>query len=165
MKLQFDANQLFQLDAIAAVTDLFEGQPQGTPEFSVIQMGNLGGIFAGQEQTELGIGNQILLSPDKLLANARLTQARNDIDVPDPAVPLEAWDLFDAAANAARTCPHFSVEMETGTGKTYVYLRTIHELAKTYGSPQGISAHDALRCNYCGNTVHLDHHHMAWYDT
>lgn len=61
--------------------------------------------------------------------------------------------------------PNFTVEMETGTGKTYVYLRTIHELAKTYGSPQGISAHDALRCNYCGNTVHLDHHHMAWYDT
>ena len=133
MKLQFDANQLFQLDAIAAVTNLFEGQPQGAPEYSVIQMGNLGGIFAGQEQTELGIGNQILLSPDKLLANARLTQAHNDIDVPDPAVPLEAWDLFDAAANAARTCPHFSVEMETGTGKTYVYLRTIFELSRRYG--------------------------------
>ena len=31
--------------------------------------------------------------------------------------------------------------------------------------PQGISAYDALRCNYCGSTVHLDHHHITWYDT
>ena len=96
-------------------------------------MGDWGGMFAGQEQTELGIGNQMLLSPDKLLANVRAVQARNDIDISDPSVPLEAWDLFDAAANAARTCPHFSVEMETGTGKTYVYLRTIFELSRRFG--------------------------------
>jgi hypothetical protein len=31
--------------------------------------------------------------------------------------------------------------------------------------PEGNSGHDALRCNYCGSKVHLDHHHMAWYDT
>ncbi|MGQ0601908.1 MAG: hypothetical protein ACT4QE_09465 [Anaerolineales bacterium] len=39
MKLQFDANQPHQIDAIAALTDVFDGQPQGTPEYSVIQMG------------------------------------------------------------------------------------------------------------------------------
>ena len=133
MKLQFDANQTYQLDAIIALTDLFEGQPQGAPEYSVIQMGEWGGMFAGQEQTELGVGNQVLLSPDKLLANVRAVQTRNDIDVSDPSVPLEAWDLFDAAANSARTCPHFSIEMETGTGKTYVYLRTIFELSRRFG--------------------------------
>jgi len=133
MKLQFDANQTYQLDAIAALTDLFEGQPQGAPEYSVIQMGDWGGMFAGQEQTELGVGNQVLLSPAKLLGNVRTVQARNDIDISDPSVPLEAWDLFDTAANAARTCPHFSVEMETGTGKTYVYLRTIFELSRRFG--------------------------------
>ena len=32
-----------------------------------------------------------------------------------------------------RLCPHFSVEMETGTGKTYVYLRTVFELSRQYG--------------------------------
>jgi type III restriction enzyme len=133
MKLQFDANQLYQLEAIAAVTDLFEGQPQGAPEYSVIQMGDWGGMFAGQEQTELGVGNQVLLSSDKLLANVRAVQAHNDIDLSDPSVPLEDWELFDTAANAARTCPHFSVEMETGTGKTYVYLRTIFELSRRFG--------------------------------
>jgi type III restriction enzyme len=133
MKLQFDANQPYQLAAIAAVTDLFEGQPQGTPEYSVIQMGEFGGMFAGQEQTELGVGNLVLLSPDKLLANVRAVQTSNDIDISDSAAPLECWELFDSAANASRTCPHFSVEMETGTGKTYVYLRTIFELSQRYG--------------------------------
>ena len=51
----------------------------------------------------------------------------------DPATALEAWEFFDDPADQARRCPHFSVEMETGTGKTYVYLRTIFELSRRYG--------------------------------
>jgi type III restriction enzyme len=133
MKLQFDPKQQFQLDAIAAVVDLFEGQPQGAPEHSVIQIGDYGALFVGQAQTELGVGNQLLLPEEKLTANTRTVQQRNDIEVADPAVALEGWDLFDAPANLARRCPHFSAEMETGTGKTYVYLRTIFELSKKYG--------------------------------
>jgi type III restriction enzyme len=133
VKLQFDPNQPFQLAAVAAVTDLFDGQPQGAPEYAVINLGDFGALFAGQEGTELGVGNRLLLAEDKLLANARLVQARNEVDVADPDAPLEAWELFDTPANAARRCPHFSVEMETGTGKTYVYLRTIFELSQRYG--------------------------------
>ena len=133
MKLQFDANQQFQLDAVAAVTDLFDGQPQGAPEYAVINMGAGTGLYAGQQQTELGAGNQLLVAESKLLANTRALQTLNDIEVADPAAALEAWELFDGPANQTRACPHFSVEMETGTGKTYVYLRSIFELSRRYG--------------------------------
>jgi type III restriction enzyme len=132
MKLQFDPNQSFQLDAVAAVTDLFEGQPQGAPEYAVIKIGDMGGLFAGQDRSELGVGNRLLVAEEKLAANTRGVQIRSDIDFADPTAPLEAWDLFDAPANIPRQCPHFSVEMETGTGKTYVYLRTIFELSRLY---------------------------------
>ena len=133
MKLQFDPNQGFQLDGVAAVVDLFDGQPQGAPEYAVINLGAMEGLFAGQDRTELGVGNRLLLAEDKLRENLRIIQTRNDIEVADPAAALEAWELFDGPANQARACPHFSVEMETGTGKTYVYLRTIFELSRRYG--------------------------------
>ncbi|RIL01413.1 MAG: type III restriction endonuclease subunit R [Proteobacteria bacterium] len=133
MKLQFDPNQRYQMDAVGAVADLFEGQPRGAPEFSVIRMEAVGSLFGAQERSELGVGNALLLGEDMLRANTRAMQQRNDIDVADPGAPLEAWDLFDAPADRARRCPHFSVEMETGTGKTYVYLRTIFELSQRYG--------------------------------
>lgn len=133
MKLQFDPDQTFQRDAIDAVVDLFDGQPHGAPDYAVIDLGAMGGLFAGQQRTELGVGNRLRLSDDALRGNLRKVQARNDIEVADPAAPPEAWELFDVHANEPRACPHFSVEMETGTGKTYVYLRTVFELSQRYG--------------------------------
>jgi type III restriction enzyme len=133
MKLHFDPNQTFQLDAIAAVTDLFEGQPQSMPSMTPINVGDYGEIFAGQAQTELGMGNQILVDEEKLRSSTRKIQHRNDIEISNENEPLEAWELFDAPADVRRNCPHFSIEMETGTGKTYVYLRTIFELSQKFG--------------------------------
>jgi len=130
MKIQFDANQNFQLAAMAAIVEVFDGQPQDAPEFSVIKMTEDAELFAGQERSELGLGNRLLLDDNKLRSNTRGIQARNDIEVAGEAAALEGWELFDAAANAPRLCPHFSVEMETGTGKTYVYLRTVFELSR-----------------------------------
>ncbi len=133
MKLHFDPNQQFQLDAIAAVTDLFEGQPQSAPSMTPINIGDFGEIFAGQIQTELGMGNQIVVNEEKLHCNTRKVQHHNDIEIQNETEPLESWSLIDSPANVIRNCPHFSVEMETGTGKTYVYLRTIFELSQKYG--------------------------------
>jgi type III restriction enzyme len=133
VKLQFDPNQGFQLDAVAAITDLFDGQPQGPPEYSVINLGAAEGLFAGQAPTELGVGNRLLIAEDALRQNLRSIQLRNDIEVAGAASPPDAWELFDGPAEVTRRCPHFSVEMETGTGKTYVYLRTVFELSRRFG--------------------------------
>ena len=134
MKLQFDANQPYQLDAVAAVTDLFDGQPQGAPEYSVIQTGRSGrGLFAGQSTTELGVGNQICCSRRQAACQCPADPGPQRHRHSRSVGAAGGWELFDAAANTARTCPHFSVEMETGTGKTYVYLRTIFELSRRYG--------------------------------
>ena len=72
----------------------------------------IGGLF----QTELGMGNRLMLPDDEILKNVQAIQEANDIE--------------KVAALQGR---EFSIEMETGTGKTYVYLRTIFELNKTYG--------------------------------
>jgi type III restriction enzyme len=132
MKFQFDPDQPHQRAAVDAIVDLFDGQPRAEPLFSIIRGEGPVGLYAGQELTELGRGNP-LVDSEQLLGNARRVQERNDIEVVDPAAPLEAWELFDEPADMTRACPHFSVEMETGTGKTYVYLRTIFELSKRYG--------------------------------
>lgn len=110
MKLHFDPNQQFQLDAVNSVVDIFEGQPlnRGDFEFSVESTGFL--------SPDDGIGNQLKLDEEQILKNIKTIQEKNEIAV---AEKLDGM--------------HFSVEMETGTGKTYVYLRTIYELNKKYG--------------------------------
>jgi type III restriction enzyme len=127
MKIQFDAQQQYQLDAVASIVDLFDGQPLQQPEYSVVYQQGDSGLFEGQVQSEFGVGNRLIVSEDLLRTNTRKVQERNEIDVPDAKAPLEGWPV------AAGSCPHFSIEMETGTGKTYVYLRTIYELAQKYG--------------------------------
>ncbi|MBA3353338.1 MAG: DEAD/DEAH box helicase family protein [Blastocatellia bacterium] len=128
MKIQFDPKQQYQLDAVNAVVELFDGQPLEKPDYSVIFQTMDTELFAGQARTELGVGNKLHIGPDKLLENLKRVQERNDLDL---AKEVQGW--MWAGANESLSCPHFSVEMETGTGKTYVYLRTIFELNRKYG--------------------------------
>ncbi len=133
MKIQFDAQQQFQLDAVSAVVDLFDGQPLEEPEFAVIQAGQGTGLFEGQVQTDMGIGNRLSVTAESCRKNVRAIQDRNEIEVSNQDAALEGWLLQGSSGEIARYCHHFSVEMETGTGKTYVYLRTIFELSRRYG--------------------------------
>jgi type III restriction enzyme len=117
VKLHFDAQQPYQLDAIHAVVDLFAGQPAaaGTFEWQT-------NALEPELLDSLGTANALALSDARLLANLQAVQVRNGL----PAADALVTDNTLGARN-------FSVEMETGTGKTYVYLRTIHELHRTYG--------------------------------
>lgn len=133
MKLQFDGNQPFQLAAVQAVVDLFDGQPRSESTSSPLRLQDYGVLFRGQAQSELGVGNHLILDEGRMRQNTRAVQMRNDIEVADEQAALSAWELRDEPANTMRRCPHFAVEMETGTGKTYVYLRTIRELSRRYG--------------------------------
>lgn len=115
MKIKFDATQPYQRAAVDSVVDLFEGQPlaQSTYESSYVEEGVL--------WTETGVGNNLVISDEQLLLNLQTVQAREENFVPEPA------------RDTKLVSRDFTVEMETGTGKTYVYLRTIHELRRKYG--------------------------------
>ena len=117
MKLHFDAQQSYQLDAIRAVVDLFVGQPAATGTFEW-----QADMLERELLDTLGVANGLALTDARLLANLRTVQQHNTLA---PAEVLATDDILGAR--------NFSVEMETGTGKTYVYLRTIYELHRAYG--------------------------------
>jgi type III restriction enzyme len=133
MKLQFDPNQRFQLDAVSAVVDLFDGQPKDEPDFAMVRRTSWGDLASQTEGLVVSSGNRLLIDRERLRVNLRSVQSRNDIEVSEIAASPESWALTDPVDDSTRPCPHFSIEMETGTGKTYVYLRTIFELSSRYG--------------------------------
>lgn len=119
MKLKFDPNQQFQQDAINAAVDLFDGQPQDAGNFlTKLQERDVSEGFKLLKLDEVGaVGNNLVLDQEAVLQNLQNVQNRNGLQVNNK--------LDGDALN-------FSIEMETGTGKTYVYLRTIFELCKKY---------------------------------
>ncbi|MCA6444690.1 MAG: DEAD/DEAH box helicase family protein [Bacteroidetes bacterium] len=120
MKLKFDSTQPFQLQAVHSFVNLFDGQPLNQSDYTVeINTSNQQGqssIF----QSALGIGNNLTINEETLLKNLHAIQEENDLD----ATPEQEFK---------KNGFNFSVEMETGTGKTYVYLRTIFELSQKFG--------------------------------
>ena len=116
MKLHFEPNLDYQLQAIEAVCDLFRGQEVCRTEFTVTRdVADPQGRLAFAE-SDLGVGNRLTLLDDELLENLNDVQLAHGLP---PSATLASGD--------------FTVEMETGTGKTYVYLRSIFELNKRYG--------------------------------
>jgi type III restriction enzyme len=120
MKLHFEDDLDYQKAAIDSVVNLFKGQEVSRSEFTVVTQKNqtLDWVSAGTGsfENELGVGNRLLLIDEELEENLRDVQLKNGLK---PTSKLASGD--------------FTVEMETGTGKTYVYLRTIFELHKNYG--------------------------------
>lgn len=109
MKLKFK-NQDFQTDAMNAVVDLFTGQEIARSTFSVVEEKQM------SLMNSLGIGNALYIDAQALSDNMHAVQKRNNL----PMTP-NASDM------------QFCIEMETGTGKTYVYTKTIFELNRKYG--------------------------------
>lgn len=109
MKLKFK-NQDFQTQAVNAVADLFTGQEKTRSTFSVIEEKQL------TLMNDLGIGNALYIDEKTITHNMHSVQKRNKLPMTKNASDMQ-----------------FCIEMETGTGKTYVYTKTIFELNRRYG--------------------------------
>ncbi|MBI4226317.1 DEAD/DEAH box helicase family protein, partial [Candidatus Roizmanbacteria bacterium] len=105
MKFKFNKNLDYQIEAINAVIDIFETGKN---------------LINNKEEFRLQstpiFSNELEIDKDRILKNLQVIQKQNKVEV------VTSLDSVD-----------FSIEMETGTGKTYVYLRTILELNKKYG--------------------------------
>ena len=129
MKLQFKVQQ-YQTDAVDSVVDVFAGQPKIDGISYRVDPGRQvlgykqGMLTEGDDAHDAGLRNaEIVLSREQLLDNVRAIQRAQNL-------PL-AEKLTDS--RAAPGAPNLDIEMETGTGKTYVYIKTIMELHKRYG--------------------------------
>ena len=117
MKLQFK-HQKFQADAAKAVVDVFAGQPYLTPTYMMDK--GLGQVSIGEDVDFTGWSNQKIvpeLSDAVILEHLQKIQRAGQIE---PSKKLEGkYNL--------------TIEMETGVGKTYTYIKTMYELNKHYG--------------------------------
>ena len=117
MEIQFDKLD-YQIEAVNSAVNIFEGQVVKESNFTITNGNPQGTLFASDG---IGIGNRIIIDENQMLKNVNKTQILNGI------VPSDK--LF----GSNKTFPQFNIEMETGTGKTFVYLKTILELNKKYG--------------------------------
>lgn len=112
MKIQFEDLQ-YQTDAIDSIVRVFEGHNIRQSNFTIANNSGQGKIIG-----ELGVGNRIVYNHERMLENIQQIQIDNNLPLSD---------------SLNSSFPQFNIEMETGTGKTFVYLKSILELNKTYG--------------------------------
>lgn len=111
MKLKFKQQQ-YQNDATSAVVKCFEGQNKGERKEDINRSGRL--------VEQIFSNNKIALTLDEILKNVQEIQKEQGLKTSNSLACLHGK-------------PNFSIEMETGTGKTYVYTKTMYELNKEYG--------------------------------
>ena len=122
MKLQFDGNQTYQLRAIESVADLLQGQPRMLVDFTIADLGPMFGSLT----------NRLDLGEEQLVHNLHLVQQANGIPL-DASLRRIEETIRTVRGDQQIRFANFSIEMETGTGKTYVYLRAALELNRRYG--------------------------------
>ncbi len=121
MEFKFESSEPYQLAAIEAATALFEGQGFVRSQLLVPK----GASFQV-------IANRLDIAEEMILANLAKAQTEQGAPVDEALQALNA-EIDTLGGKVAARFPNFSVEMETGTGKTYVYLRTAQELFRRYG--------------------------------
>lgn len=129
MKLRFK-HQKFQEDATNAVCDVFAGQPSQTRKFLVDQ-----GSGTQTSAFDSGWGNtEIRLRPEDLLRNLRTVQKLHGVTpVANKLETMTSKVAWEDGQKETVERPVFTVEMETGTGKTYTYIKTMYEMNARYG--------------------------------
>ena len=137
MKLKFSI-QDYQLQAVKAVADVFDGQPLAKSLFEMPLLNDA--VNTSLVFSEKGVANQCLLQDSTLLENIQKIQATNGIDVSSDlekttySKNVKTWDDEQEVEQVQEfSYPNLSVEMETGTGKTYTFIRTVYELNEVYG--------------------------------
>lgn len=115
MKFQFTIQQ-YQTDAVKSTVDVFTGQPFRNSISFTQNVDDLGAAYYGHKNAD------VLLDSEELLQNIRQIQQSNDIK--------RSAELVHTHGLGACV---LDIEMETGTGKTYVYIKTMFELNKKYG--------------------------------
>jgi type III restriction enzyme len=128
VKLRFK-HQKFQEDATNAVCDVFTGQPNETRKFLVDQ-----GESKQASAFDSGWANsEIRLRPEDILKNLRTVQKQHGIVASNRLETMTSKVEWDDGRKESIERPVFSVEMETGTGKTYTYIKTMYEMNARYG--------------------------------
>ena len=122
MRLQY-RHQKFQADAARAVVDVFAGQPYLTPTYMMDRGSGNYQIGVNEERDFTGFSNQRIV-PE--LSDQRILEQLNKIQ---RANQIKPSDKLEGRANGY----NLTIEMETGVGKTYTYIKTMFELNKHYG--------------------------------